>query len=96
MRNNKHQIKVLHTCQAFPCGEDEFILEAMVRAGCEPICYGCFGGGCGACKMKIVSGEYFPEKKMSRAHVTVQEQETGVVLICCVKPRGNIEIERVN
>jgi len=95
MGKKNHQISVLHTGQAFTCGEDEFILEAMKRAGCGPISYGCFGGGCGVCKMKIISGEYRADKKMSRAHVTKQEQEAGTVLICCIKPCENLEIERV-
>ena len=96
MQQRKHQITVLHTGKTFMCGEDEYILEAMNMARCGPISYGCFGGGCGACKMKIVSGEYYIEKKMSRAHVTAQEQESGLVLICCVKPRSDIEMERDN
>lgn len=96
MKIDCYEIKVLDTGQVFSCGEDEFILEAMKRANCGPIHYGCFGGGCGVCKMFIKSGEYILEKKMSRAHITEQEEETGVVLICCVKPRGNMDIKRVN
>jgi len=95
MECRKHIIKVLNTGQTFLCGEDESILEAMKRTGCGPISYGCFGGGCGVCKMRIISGEYYSEKEMSRAHVTIQEQEEGFVLICCVKPRCDMEIERV-
>lgn len=90
-----YEIKVLEMEQSFQCKENEFILEAMKRAKCGPIHYGCFGGGCGACKMRIVSGSYAIEKKMSRAHVTEMEQENGIALICCVKPRGNLIIARI-
>jgi len=96
MRSKRYQINVLGTGQVFVCGEDEFVFDAMLRARCGPIHYGCCGGGCGACKMRISSGEYFAEKRMSRAHVTAQEEQSGIVLICCVKPRGDLEIERVN
>jgi len=95
MEQQKHRIRVQGTGAQFACGENEFILEAMQRAGCGPIYHGCFGGGCGICKMRIVSGPYFIEKKMSRAHVTEREQEGGIVLVCCVKPRGNLTIARV-
>ena len=96
MEIKRHRITVLHTDQTFVCGENEFILEAMKRAGNGPVSYGCFGGGCGVCKMRIISGVYNSEKKMSRAHVTEKEQKVGIVLICCVKPRSDLEIERVN
>ena len=96
MNNIKYKINVIGTGQAFTCGEDEFVLIAMLRAGCDPIHYGCCGGGCGACKMRINSGKYVTHKRMSRAHVTEQEEKSGIVLICCVKPRGDLEIERVN
>ena len=95
MKINCYDIKVLDTGHEFTCKEDEFILEAMKRSGCGPISYGCFGGGCGVCKMKIITGEFYSEKRMSRAHVSEQEQAAGVVLICCVKPRGDMEIEAI-
>lgn len=95
MEEKKYQIEVLNTGVRFFCNENESILEAMKRARCGPVYYGCFGGGCGACKMKIVSGQYFAVKKMSRAHVTEQEQESGIVLMCCVQPRSNLTIARI-
>lgn len=90
MEQKKYLIQIQDTAKQFLCGEDEFILEAMKRSGCGPIHYGCFGGGCGVCRMRIVSGPYFLEKKMSRAHVSENQQEDGIVLICCVKPRGDL------
>lgn len=79
----------------FLCREDEFVLEAMKRSGQGPINYGCFGGGCGICKMNVESGTYAIVKKMSRVHITRQEQDNGVILICCIKPRSNLIIARV-
>lgn len=90
-----YEIKILEIEQSFQCKENEFILEAMKRTGNGPIHHGCFGGGCGICKMKIVAGSYVIEKKMSRAHVTEMEQENGIALICCVKPRDNLIIARI-
>ena len=93
--NKLHQVHVLDLDVRFDCGENEFVLDAMRRARCGPVHYGCFGGGCGICKMKIVSGGYHTEKRMSVAHATPEEQKEGIVLICCVKPRDNLSITRV-
>lgn len=90
-----HVIKIHSTDIQFPCDEAEFVLEAMKRSGCGPLHYGCFGGGCGICKMRIVSGEYRIEKKMSRAHISPEEEEDGVALICCIKPCEDLRIEQV-
>jgi len=91
----QYLVHVIDSDAKFTCREDEFVLEAMQRMGCGPIHNGCFGGGCGVCKMKIVSGEYYIEKKMSVAHVTPEEQKEGIVLICCLKPRGDMKITKI-
>jgi ferredoxin len=81
----------------FSCREDEFILNAMTRSRCGPVHYGCFGGGCGICKMRVLAGEYIAEKKMSRAQVSQkEEEEDGIVLLCCIKPRSDILLAGVN
>ena len=80
---------------SFTCLEDEFLLEAMIRARSGPVHYGCFGGGCGICKMRIVSGSYVVDKHMSRAHVSEQEEEDGIALICCVKPRSDLTLAQI-
>ena len=91
----EYRIEVMPTNERFMCRDDEFVIEAMVRAKCGPVHYGCFGGGCGICKMRIVFGEYAAVKKMSRAHVTEDEQNNGIVLLCCVKPLSDMTITRV-
>ncbi len=77
--------------RAFPCREDESVLEAMRRAGLGP--KGCFGGGCGACKMRVLSGAYQAFKRMSRAHITKEDEREGAVLMCCIRPRGDLLLE---
>lgn len=94
MEEKKYEVTVQDTGERFLCGENEFILGAMTRAGCGPIRYGCFGGGCGVCKMTVVSGEVCAAKRMSRGHLSQSEQEQGMALICCIQPRGNVVIAR--
>ena len=83
------------TGEQFPCKAEESVLAAMRRANAGPIRYGCFGGGCGACKMRIISGSYVVCKPMSRAHVSANEQQTGVALLCCVQPTSDLILVEV-
>ena len=74
------------------CGRDEVVLSAMIRSRAGPIKHGCFGGGCGICRMKVVEGSYEKVKNMSRAHVTEADEERGIVLLCCITPRGDMVV----
>ena len=82
-----YQIWVMDTDETFTCNADMNVLEAMKRAGAGPVRHGCFGGGCGVCKMKVLSGDYEVVKRMSRAHVPKEEQE---VLMCCIVPKTDL------
>jgi len=96
MEERQYQIEVKDTGARFACGENEYILAAMQRARCVPIHYGCFGGGCGVCKRKVVDGAVHAVKRMSREHVTPEEERQGVALICCIQPRGDVVLARVS
>ncbi|MFV0399786.1 MAG: 2Fe-2S iron-sulfur cluster-binding protein [Oscillospiraceae bacterium] len=88
-------ITVRESGSTFRCREDQSILDAMHREGCGPYHYGCYGGGCGVCKLRVVSGEYHPFRRMSRAHITEAEQRDGIVLGCCISPRSDMTIEGI-
>ena len=83
------------TGERFPCRADESVLAAMRHANAGPIRYGCFGGGCGACKMRIVSGSFAVMKPMSRAHVSPEEEKSGIVLLCCVCPLSDLVLAQI-
>ena len=80
--------------ESFLCKEEESLFAGMHRTGKGPIRYGCEGGGCGVCKVKIESGTYERFKNMSRRHVTEEEEAQGYVLACCVKPRSEITLRK--
>ena len=84
------------TGERFPCRNDESVLAAMRRANAGPIRYGCFGGGCGACKMRVKSGSYRVCKPMSRAHVSIEEEQCGFVLLCCIQPTSDLVLSLPN
>lgn len=78
------------------CAETEKVLLAMEQAfpdpALRPVRVGCRQGGCGACRVKVTSGEYITAK-MSRAHVTEEEEKEGFALACRVFPQSDLEIE---
>ncbi len=84
------------TGERFPCRADESVLAAMRRANAGPIRYGCFGGGCGACKMRIISGSYTAFQPMSRAHVSIEEAQCGFALLCCIRPTSDLTLGQCN
>jgi ferredoxin len=79
----------------FTCRSDQNLLEAMASAGRQCIPAGCRGGGCGICKVQVLSGEY-RTGVMSHAHVDPALQAMGYALACkvypdsalCVRPAG--------
>ena len=77
---------------AFNCDEDVSVLHAMIHNGKGPLRQGCCGGGCGVCKARIVSGGFHAFKPMSAAHVNEAEKKEGLVLLCCIQPRGDLII----
>ena len=88
----KHTVTVRDTDLSFPCGEGEAVLKAMIHAGKGPVRHGCCGGGCGVCRARIVSGDYYAFKPMSAAHVSEADKKQGLALLCCVQPRSDMAI----
>ena len=88
----KHTVTVRDTDLSFSCDEAEAVLKAMIHAGKGPIRHGCCGGGCGVCKARIVSGDYYAFKPMSAAHVSEADKKRGLALLCCVQPRSDMVI----
>ncbi|MCL2058103.1 MAG: 2Fe-2S iron-sulfur cluster-binding protein [Oscillospiraceae bacterium] len=86
----------METGGSFLCSKDEIVLSAMIRSRVGPIRHGCFGGGCGICRMRVVEGDYERVKRMSRAHVTAADEEKGVVLLCCITPRSDMVVSGEN
>ena len=84
------------TGERFPCRADESVLSAMRRANAGPIRYGCFGGGCGACKMRVQTGTYQVFQPMSRAHVSIEEEQNGFALLCCIHPTSDLVLALPN
>lgn len=87
-----HSITILDTGEIYPCEEGQHLLQGLLSLGKRGIPSGCHGGGCGVCKVRVISGRY-ETMTMSRAHVSVEEEGKGVVLACRVFPRSDIELK---
>ena len=79
---------------SFFCSESERILIAMERAGQKCISVGCRNGGCGICKVKVVTGDYV-SGKMSSVHIGPDDIKNNYALACRVYPRSEMCVEAV-
>ncbi|MBF7729118.1 2Fe-2S iron-sulfur cluster-binding protein [Pseudomonas sp. N040] len=87
----KHQVVIEDTGEQYGCDEQESLLDGMARLGRRGIPLGCRGGGCGVCKVQVLTGSY-AAKAMSRAHVSAEEQAGGTVLACRITPTSDLRL----
>lgn len=89
-------ITIKGTGQTVPCGETEKVLLALEAATPfphrPPVRVGCRQGGCGACRVRVLSGDY-TTGKMSRSHVSDDEEADGYALSCRLFPASDLVIE---
>jgi ferredoxin len=91
---SKYKILLEDEDITYECSDQQNLLEGMSKLGIKGIPVGCRGGGCGVCKVIILNGKYTP-KKMSRAHVTEQEEKEGYVLACRCNPDSDLVLDVV-
>ena len=84
-------VKIHDTQECFPCRSNQSVLDAMAQIGRKGIPVGCRGGGCGVCKIAVLSGSY-ERKIMTRSHVSEEDEESGRVLACRIFPSSDIEL----
>lgn len=89
-----HTITITDSGEEYRCKEAQHLLAGMMQLGKKGIPVGCRGGGCGVCKVRILSGVY-ESRKMSRDRVTEQEEKAGTVLACRIFPRSDIRLQLV-
>jgi ferredoxin len=68
------------------------VLHEMIKRNVADIPVGCRGGGCGACRIRVVEGEY-TTRRMSRRHVSEHDEANGIVLACRLIPSSDIVVE---
>jgi ferredoxin len=88
-------VTITQTGERYRCSVHESLLAGMSRLGRRGIPVGCLNGGCGVCKVRVLHGEVQKLGPVSRAHVSVDEEEAGYSLACRVAPLGDVELEVV-
>ena len=73
------------------CRRDETVLGAILRSGATVV-FGCRGGGCGACKMRLTSGSV-EHGRCSAAVLPEEEKAGGSFLSCQARPLGDLTVE---
>ena len=86
-----HTVTIQDNDSSYRCYESQSLLEGMENLGKKGIPVGCRGGGCGVCKVQVLSGSY-TKRVMSREHVSAEEEAQGCVLACRVKPTSAITL----
>ncbi len=89
----KLQVTIPQTGESYACAIGESLLKGMLRLGRKGIPVGCVNGGCGVCKIRILSGSTALLGPVSRAHVTAEEEAQGYTLACRVGPSTEITLE---
>jgi len=89
----KVNVCVAQTGESYACATDESLLRGMLRLGRKGIPVGCVNGGCGVCKVRIVTGSVHALGPVSRAHVSADEECAGLTLACRVAPSCAVTLE---
>jgi CDP-4-dehydro-6-deoxyglucose reductase, E3 len=86
-----HLITLLPMGEVLPCAPGETVLGAILRSGAR-VYYGCMGGGCGVCKMRLVSGQ-LDYGRYSVAVLSEVERQKGFFLSCQARPLSDLTIQ---
>jgi ferredoxin len=77
--------------EVLPCALGETVLSALLRSGAR-VFFGCTGGGCGVCKMRLISG-HLDYGRYSEAVLSEEEKRQGFFLSCQAKPLSDLTIQ---
>jgi ferredoxin len=74
-----------------PCSSEETVLAAILGSGAS-VMFGCRGGGCGTCKMRVISGQV-AHGRCSAAVLPEEEKTSGWFLSCQAHALTDLTIE---
>ena len=86
-----YTITLLPMGEVLPCSPGETVLSAILHAGARMF-FGCTGGGCGVCKMRLISG-YLDYGRYPGAVLSEEERREGFFLSCQAMPVSDLTIQ---
>lgn len=89
MRLIVHGVHVEGAGVSLSCREGQSVLGVLGESGLSAIAVGCRGGGCGVCRVHVLSGSY-EAGCMSQAQVSEADRQIGIVLACKVFPKSDM------
>jgi len=78
----------------YRCAETQNALRGMEALGGRGIPVGCRQGGCGVCKVEVLSGSYIA-RVMSRSQISEDEERRHCVLACRIYPTSDLRLKVV-
>ena len=88
---HKFNVQIDDTGEHYGCAGHRSLLEGMISLARKGIPVGCRNGGCGVCKVAILSGAC-STGVMSRQHLSDDERAQGLVLACKARPESDIRL----
>ena len=86
-----HTVTIEDDGSSYRCFDTQTLLEGMETLGKKGIPVGCRGGGCGVCKVQVLTGSY-TKRAMSREHISTSDEAQGCVLACRVRPTSAVAL----
>jgi CDP-4-dehydro-6-deoxyglucose reductase len=86
-----YTITLLPMGEVLTCAPGETVLSAILRSGAR-VFVGCTGGGCGVCKMRLISG-HLDYGHYSVAVLSDAKRREGFFLSCQAKPLSDLSIQ---
>jgi ferredoxin-NADP reductase len=81
------KLHIQETGATLSASPNETLLEALERQGYRPE-FSCRAGACGACKLRLLSGQVAPEGEA----LSAAEKRAGYVLSCVARPQGDVTL----
>ncbi len=88
----KYKITVVNKDITYNCSETQNLLVSLEALHPAKFIAGCRQGGCGYCRIKIISGT-FKTGPMNKEHVSDEDLDQGIVLACRTYPTSDISYE---
>lgn len=92
--DGRYRIAIAGEGESYRCDPGDNLYICFEKRGLARLPKGCRNGGCGRCRIAVVSGRY-TTKVMSREHVSLEDQQNGIVLACRVWPAGDLTVRLI-